>query len=36
VEINGDGTVVPRSCGRCAHVSPPGQQVSSTHETQWR
>jgi hypothetical protein len=36
VEINGDGTVVPRSCGSGAHVSPPGQQVSSTHETQWR
>jgi hypothetical protein len=36
VEINGDGTVVPRSCGSCAHVSPPGLRVSSTHETQWR
>jgi hypothetical protein len=35
VEINSDGTVLPRSYGGYAHVSPPGQQVSSVHETQW-
>jgi hypothetical protein len=35
VEINGDGTVLPRSCGGFAHVSPPGQQVASAHETPW-
>jgi len=27
VEIDGDGAVVPRPCGRCAHVSPLCQQV---------
>ena len=36
VAINGDGPVLPRSCGGRAHVSPPGQQVSSAHKTQWR
>jgi hypothetical protein len=36
VEIHSDGTVVPRSCGSCAHVSLPGQQVSSPHETPCR
>ena len=27
VEIDGDGAVVPRPCGRCAHVSPLCHQV---------
>jgi hypothetical protein len=33
VEIDGDGTVVPRPFGCFAHVSPPGQRVSSADET---
>jgi hypothetical protein len=34
-EIDGDGTVLPRPCGCCAHVSPPGHQVLLAEETQW-
>jgi hypothetical protein len=35
LEINRDGSVVARRFGRCAHVLPPGYQVSSAHETRW-
>ena len=35
VKIDGDGAVVPRPCGCCAHVSPPGHQVTSADETRW-
>jgi hypothetical protein len=35
VKIDSDGTVFSRRFGRCAHVSPPGHQVSSADETRW-
>ena len=35
LDPHGDGPVVPQSFGCLAHVSPPGQQVSSAAETQW-
>src|SRR4029453_10702335 len=35
VEIDGDGAVLPSPCRCCAHVSPPGHQVSSADETRW-
>jgi hypothetical protein len=35
VEIDGDGAVFSRRFGGCAHVSPPGHQVSSADETRW-
>ena len=34
-KIDRDGTVVAGLFGRCAHVSPPGHQVSSVDETRW-
>jgi hypothetical protein len=34
-KIDRDGTVVAGPFGCCAHVSPPGHQVSSADETQW-
>lgn len=36
VEIDGDGTAVPRPFGCFAHVSPPDHQVSEADETRWR
>ena len=36
LEIDGDGPVFSSRFGRCAHVSPPGHQVSSAEEIQWR
>jgi hypothetical protein len=35
LKIDGDGPVFSRRFGRCAHVSPPGHQVSSADETRW-
>jgi hypothetical protein len=35
VEIDGDGTVLPRPFGCFVDVSPPGQRVSSADETRW-
>ena len=35
LKIDGDGPVFSRRFGRCAHVSPPGHQVSSAEETRW-
>ena len=35
LNIDGAGAVCSRRFGRCAHVSPPGQQVSSADETRW-
>ena len=34
-KIDGDGTVFAGLFDRCAHVSPPGHQVSSADETRW-
>jgi hypothetical protein len=34
-KIDGDGAVFAGPFGGCAHVSPPGHQVSSADETQW-
>ena len=34
-KIDGDGAVVSRRFGCCAHRSPPDHQVSSADETQW-
>jgi hypothetical protein len=34
-EIDGDSPVFAGRFGRCAHVLPPGHQVSSAHETPW-
>src|SRR2546425_1203321 len=35
LEISSDGPVFARRFGRCAHVLPPGHQVSSADETRW-
>ena len=35
LKIDGDSTVFSGPCGGFAHVSPPGQQVSSADETRW-
>ena len=35
VEIDGDSPVCAGRFGRCAHVLPPGHQVSSADETPW-
>jgi hypothetical protein len=35
VEIDSDGTVVPRPCDAVSNVSPPDHQVSSADETRW-
>jgi hypothetical protein len=35
LKIDGDRAVFSRRFGRCAHVSPPGHQVSSADETRW-
>jgi len=34
-KIDRDGAVFAGLFGRCAHVSPPGHQVSSADETRW-
>jgi len=34
-EIDSNGAVFSRRFGCCAHVSPPGHQVSSADETRW-
>src|SRR4029453_3029213 len=34
-KIDSDGAVFAGLFGRCAHVSPPGHQVSSEDETRW-
>src|SRR5262249_19166449 len=34
-KIDSDGAVFAGLFGRCAHVSPPGHQVSSAEETRW-
>jgi hypothetical protein len=34
-KIDSDGAVVAGPFGGCAHVSPPGHQVSSADETRW-
>ena len=34
-KIDGDGAVFAGPFGCCAHVSPPGHQVSSVDETRW-
>src|SRR5215831_2219898 len=34
-KIDSDGAVFAGLFGRCAHVSPPGHQVSSADETRW-
>ena len=34
-KIDSDGAVFAGLFGRCAHVSPPGPQVSSADETRW-
>jgi len=35
LEINSDGPVFASRFGRCAHVLPPGYQVSSADKTRW-
>ena len=35
LKIDGDGAVFAGRFGCCAHVSPPGHQVSSADETRW-
>jgi len=35
LEINGNRAVCARRFGCCAHVSPPGHQVSQADDTQW-
>jgi hypothetical protein len=35
LKINGDSPVVAGRFGCCAHVLPPGRQVSSVQETPW-